>query len=99
MSPLSHRAGWLFSSVATTIPGSREGGGSKPHLTDRNIEAQRGPQKTPAAPFYDTPEAVWEWHELGTEYPEEMSELGLQVGGEGIALQTASGRLLLAFSS
>lgn len=60
----------------------REGGGSKPHLTDRNVEAQRGPQTTPAvAPFHDTPEAVWEWHELGTKYPEEMSERGLQVGG------------------
>lgn len=82
------------SSVATTIPGSREGGGSKPHLTDRNIEAQRGPQTTPAAPFHDTPEAVWEWHELGTKYPEEMSGLRLQVGGEGMALQTALGASL-----
>lgn len=60
------------------------------------IEAQRGPQTTPVAPFHDTAEAVWEWHELGTKYPEEMSGLRLQVGGEGMALQTASGWPLLA---
>lgn len=66
MSPLSHDAGWLFSSVATTILGSSEGGGYKSHLTDRNIKAQRRPLRTLTAQFHDTPEAGWEGHELCT---------------------------------
>lgn len=55
------------------------------------------------AHFPDTPEAGWEWHEFYVasiqKRKKKKSELSLQVGGDGMALQTASGLLLLAFSS